>query len=98
MKLLKGLIIVMGVLIVAGLAVVAVTITGRMGGSTSKPGKAGAGFGTAALAIGPGCSIVETQLAGERLLVRTEGAAGCPRIHIVDVTTGAVLGTIDITN
>ena len=96
MPMLKGLIIVMGVLIVAGLAVVAVTITGRMGGSAPKSGKAG--FGASALAIGPGCSIVETRLAGERLLVRTDGGAGCPRIHIVDVATGAVLGTLDITN
>jgi hypothetical protein len=96
MPLLKGLIIVMGILIVAGLAVVAVTITGRMGGSAPKASKAG--FGQAALAIGAGCSIVETQLAGDRLLVRTDGAAGCPRIHIVDVATGAVLSTLDITN
>ncbi len=96
MPLLKGLIIVMGVLIVIGLAVVAVTITGRMGGSAPKASKAG--FGQAALAIGPGCSIAETRLAGERLLVRTEGGAGCSRIHIVDLTTGSVLSTLDITN
>lgn len=98
MPLLKGLIIVMGVLILAGLAVVAVTITGRMGGSAAKSGKASVGFGAVALAIGPGCSVVETQLAGERLLVRADGGAGCARIHILDVTTGAVLGTLDITN
>lgn len=98
MALLKTLIIVMGVLIVAGLAVVAVTITGRMGGAGPKAAKAGAGFGTVALAIGAGCSVVGTELAGDRLLVRTDGAAGCARIHIIDVTTGTGLGTLDITN
>ncbi|MFO0995444.1 MAG: hypothetical protein U1F33_02090 [Alphaproteobacteria bacterium] len=95
MRLLKGLIIVMGVLIVAGLGVVAVTITNRMGGAAPKASKGG--FGAAALAIGPGCQIVETQLSGDRMLVRTGGGAGCARIHIVDVTTGALVGTLDVT-
>jgi len=92
---LKALIIVMGALILAGVAIIGVTLVNRA--SEPRKGQAAApGFVAKALNVGPGCAVAETRLDGGRLVVRTEGPAGCRRIHILDLGTGEALGVIDM--
>ena len=95
MAVLKALVIIMGVLIVAGIAVVGVTIYNR---ATESDEGGRAEFGTAILEIGPDCHVDESRIEDERLLVRTDGPAGsgCARIHVLDIETGAPLGVIEV--
>ncbi|MFN0041866.1 MAG: hypothetical protein ACKVSF_01475 [Alphaproteobacteria bacterium] len=95
---LKGLIIFMGVLIVLGLGVMAVTIANR-GGKMAADGPRSAvagGFGKAVLDIGAGCEIAKTHVDSGRLVVRVDGPGGCRKILVVDLATGAVSGQLDI--
>lgn len=112
MAMLKGLIIFMGVLIVVGVGVIGVTIFNRMTKpkvevsepvpAAVAPPMAGAAipapraFGGAVLNVGAGCEIAETRADAGRLIVRTEGPGACRRIHILDLATGASLGTLDV--
>ena len=112
MAMLKGLIIFMGILIVVGVGVIGVTIFNRMNkpkvetaetppaaisapmaGASSAPPRA---FGGAVLNVGAGCEIAETRADAGRLIVRTDGPGACRRIHILDLATGASLGTLDV--
>ncbi|MHB1219766.1 MAG: hypothetical protein ACYC1L_16360 [Alphaproteobacteria bacterium] len=112
MAMLKGLIIFMGVLIVVGVGVIAVTIFNRMNkpkvevtetAPAAAPPVPGAplaaqprAFGGAVLNVGAGCEIAETRADAGRLIVRTDGSGACRRIHIIDLATGASLGTLDV--
>lgn len=109
MAMLKGLIIFMGVLIVLGLGVIGVTIFKRStkpkteAVETSAPAVPSApitgasrAFGSAVLNVGAGCEIAETRAEAGRLIVRTDGPGACRRIHILDLATGATLGTLEI--
>ena len=111
MAMLKGLIIFMGLLIVIGVGVIGVTIFNRMNkpkveamatapvAAPVAPGTPLASphaFGGAVLNIGAGCEIAETRADGGRLIVRTDGPGACRRIHILDLATGASLGTLDV--
>ncbi len=80
MPALKALVIGMALLIVAGLAVVAVTIANRTldgGGPTD-----------AALALPRGAEILETALDGGRIALRLRLADGSTAIHVYDLDTG----------
>ena len=79
MRALKGLVIGMGALIVAGLAVVAVTIANRtLDGAPSE----------AALALPEGAELVETALDGGRIALRLRLADGSTAIHVFELATG----------
>ena len=80
MAALKALVIGMALLIVAGLAVVAVTIANR----TLESG----GPADAALALPPGAEIIETALDGRRIALRLRLADGSMAIHVYDLDTG----------
>ncbi len=112
MQALKALVIIMGVLIVAGTTIVVVTIYNRMtsrgesappaGAATvaPTPTPAAAGplprFGDASVPLPDGCRVVEMTPAGERLLLRLGSIARCNRILVVDLGTGALLGSIEL--
>jgi hypothetical protein len=117
MQALKALVIVMGVLIVAGTTVVVVTIYNRMQtlgevapapaatpaptpapAVASSPTPAGPlpVFGDAPVAVPDGCRVVEMVPAGERLMLRLCRVARCNRILVLDLATGAVLGSFDL--
>lgn len=91
MQALKIMVIVMGVLLVVGFAVVIVTLANRMTGD-----KDAAGFGEIALPVPEGCVIAEATSDGERLILRLDGLPerGCREVVIVDLESGAVLGRI----
>ncbi|MGE0255004.1 MAG: hypothetical protein AB7N54_13455 [Alphaproteobacteria bacterium] len=92
MRALKALVIFMGVLIVAGVGVLA----WMMIGIANRPP---ADKGATALSLGlpAECAIASVVAAGERLAVVAEGpsAAGCRRIWLVDPARMRVVGTIE---
>ena len=80
MRALKGLVIVMGALIVAGLVTVVVTIANRTvdGGAATE----------AAFALPAGAEVLETALDGGRIALRLRLADGTTAIHVFDLATG----------
>jgi len=102
MQALKALVIVLGVMIVAGIAVVGVTIYHRTTNPVNSPvpGSAepgfGPGFGKVALELPPGSRIVEMTAEDDRLILRVGLADGGRQIIILDMATGKRLGTFEL--
>jgi len=106
MKALKVSVVLMGVLILAGLAVVAITVAKRGGAPPAETariappvapplaGAAPAGFGEATVTIPAGFAPVETRAEGDRMLIRLEGPGHAARILVIDLRTGHALGTV----
>ena len=109
MKALKVSVVLMGVLILVGLAVVAITVARRgsappvpaesargAGPAVSPPlaGAAPAGFGEATVTIPAGFAPVETRAEGDRMLIRLEGPGHAARILVIDLRTCHTLGTV----
>ena len=86
MRVLQALVIFMGVLIVAGVAVVAVTIVGRMSPS-ALPSP------SSVLREPPGTHIASATANGRQLVVVLQGG-GPDRIAIVDLATGKTTGHV----
>jgi hypothetical protein len=102
MRGLKALVISLGILIVAGMAVVAVTVANRIG-DRAEPARpaapaatAGTPFGRAEVAIPKGARVVETAVSGGRLVVRLELAGGATRLLVLDPDTGRAAGAVDL--
>lgn len=87
---LVALVVGLGILIFAGLIVVAITVAGRIGGG------GGEGFGQVALPLLEGCSIAEATTGEGRLILRLEGLAerGCNQVVILDLESGRELGRV----
>ena len=81
MRALKALVIGMGVLIVAGLATVVVTIANRTLDTDRPPTEA-------AFALPDGAAVLETALDGDRVALRLRLADGTTAIHVFDLATG----------
>ena len=93
MRVLKALVVGMGVLIVAGLAAVAVTVADRI----ADPPESAVGAPAAArVAIPPGARIVETATGDGRILLRLLLAGGGTRILAIDLATGRLSGRVDV--
>ena len=80
MRALKGLVIVMGALIVAGLVTIVVTVANRTldGGAATE----------AAFALPAGAEVLETALDGGKIALRLRLADGTTAIHVFDLATG----------
>ena len=87
MQALKVLVVVMGVLIVAGLTVVVVTVMSRMNHGAS-------GFGTASLTLPKGCRLVGMVNAGDRVALRLGDGPDCQLILFVDPDSGQQTGSL----
>jgi Family of unknown function (DUF6476) len=90
---LKVLVIVMGLLIVAGFIVIAAEIARRMSSSNASRPPASATF-SERIALPPGARVVSMTAAGERLVVHVDAPTG-PAAFIVDPRNGALLGTVE---
>ena len=90
MQALKYLVIVMAVLILAGMALLAYGLVTRVSGDGSE------GFAAVDVPLPPGCSIAETEVSENRLILRFEGLAerGCQQVVVVDMASGKVLGQV----
>jgi hypothetical protein len=97
LRALLALVIFMGILIVAGMVVVGVTIANRLGslGGGEKPAVAAGGFGDASVPIPAGCSIVESRPHGNRLIVRLGSGGRCDQVLVIDLRSGAVTGRLN---
>ena len=97
LRALLALVIFMGILIVAGMVVVGVTIANRLGslGEGDKPAAVAGGFGEAAVPIPAGCAIVETRPDGNRLIVRLGSGGRCDQVLVIDLRSGAVTGRLN---
>ena len=89
---LKGLVVAMGVLIVAGVAVIVVTIANRMAAMSAARAER---TGAIALAVPRGSTVAETIADGDRLVLRLDTPEG-PRVVVVDLGEGAVEATISL--
>jgi hypothetical protein len=91
---LKVLVIVMGLLIVAGFVVIAAEIARRM--STPNAGRlpASATF-SERIALPSGARVVSMTAAGDRLVVHVETPGGPSAAYVVDPRNGALLGTVE---
>ena len=94
MKPLVALVIIMGVLIVAGIVVIVVTIVSRMGGDRTANSVVAPQFAAVDLAVPAGCQVVETTTAADRLILRLGTGERCNQVLIVDMATGKLLGTV----
>ncbi len=92
---LKVLVIVMGLLIVAGFVVVAAEIARRMsspGGLRSPAAKAAF---TQRIALPSGAQVQSMEAVADRLVVHVKTSDGQSTAYIVDPRTGALLGTVE---
>jgi hypothetical protein len=99
MRGLKFLVVAMGVLILAGLATIAVTIVHRMGAGKAAerpvaPSAGSWGEGGKRLALPAGSRVAGMAIAEGRLVLRLEGPGAEQRLLLVDLATGASLGSI----
>src|SRR5258708_11837119 len=101
MRALKVLVVVMGVLLLAGVAVVIVTIMTRLAqhrAATAPAAMEGrpVPFGTTTLALPAGARVIEMQSAGRRLALHLRHADGSEALLILDPDTGTEIGTIEL--
>lgn len=101
MKLLKGLVVFMGILVVAGMAALAYGIYMKATDPdftvfADKPGegKVSAAFGDVSFPLPADCNIVETIPEGDRLYLRIGPVGPCERIVVINAGDGSVLGSI----
>lgn len=87
MRVLKAVVIIMGVLIVAGTVVLAMTIANRLGNRPAPPALAGLGEPE-------GSRILGIAATGDRLAVHVTGGGAEDRIVLVDPATHRVLGRL----
>ena len=92
---LKFAVVVMGILIVVGMVVMAVTIASRLSGMAETEAVP-ALTDQIAMSLPPGAVIVETDLDGDRLALRLETPDG-PVVQILDLSSGQLLSTIAVT-
>lgn len=92
MRALKILVIVMGVMIVVGVAVLVSVIIGRVSGaaSTARP------FVGAPIDLPPGARIEGMTADANRLVLRLALPDGASELVVIDLATGARLGTIPL--
>ncbi len=92
---LKVLVIVMGLLIVAGFVVIAAEIARRMSTpNAGRPPAASTAF-TERIALPSGARVVSMNAVGDRLVVHVETQGGPAAAYIVDPRNGALLGTVE---
>lgn len=96
LRVLLALVIFMGILIVAGLVVVGVTIAVRLSGmDDDETPAAKGGFEIADIPVPAGCEILETQADEDRLIVRLGLGGRCNQLIVIDLRSGAVTGRLN---
>jgi uncharacterized protein DUF6476 len=99
MRALKILVVVMGVLLIAGFAVVVVTIISRMTQRATPTAVAAAhlpAFGTTSVTLPADSLVMEVQGAGDRILLRLDLKDGTEMLLVLDAATGTELGRVKL--
>jgi len=91
MRALKAAVILMGILIVGGLALLAYAVVGGLSGA-----RPDVGFGDTTVVLPPGCVIAEARVADGTLVLRTDGPTerGCQQVILLDPKSGRELGRV----
>jgi len=102
MRALKTLVIGMGVLIDAGMALIAYGLYSKATDPEFAPFSAGGdgarAFGETSVTLPSGCTIVEVQPDGARLYLRIGPPINeCERVIVLDAQSGDIIGTIGVT-
>ncbi len=94
MQALKGFVVFMGLLIVAGLALVIYALVTRVSDGTGPSG----GFDATTVLLPAGCTLAEAHAEAGRLILRAEGPAerGCQQVILLDPESGKVLGRVTV--
>ena len=95
MRGLKILVVVMGVMLIVGFAVLVGAVAGRMSRSGSSPATARA-FNGSAIDIPRGVRIEAMTAGTDHLVLALALPEGGRQLLIIDLTTGARLGTIEL--
>jgi hypothetical protein len=97
LRALLALVIFMGILIIVGLVVVAVTVANRLSrmGEADTGGSVKSGFGEVQVPVPAGCAIVESRPEGNRLIVRLGSGGRCDQVLVIDLKSGAVTGRLN---
>ncbi|MFQ5776120.1 MAG: hypothetical protein ACE5GS_16495 [Kiloniellaceae bacterium] len=92
MQALKALVVVMGLLIMASLALLAYGLVTRLSEGTDGPGR----LGEVSLPLPAGCAIAEARSQEGRLILRIDGPAerDCQQVVVIDLSDGRVLGRV----
>ena len=93
MRALQAAVVVMGILIVAGVVVIVVTMVNRMG---QRPPAGLPAFGEVPLTLPAGARVVWATVDGGRLVIHIQGAGDAARFEVVDLATGARLGSVRV--
>jgi hypothetical protein len=94
MRALKILVVVMGIMLVAGFAALVVIIAGRL--SRGGPAVAGQPFAAAPLDVPAGARIETIGVGAERLVLNILLPNGNRELWVIDLTSGRRLGTIPL--
>ena len=95
LRLLKILVAAMGVMLVAGIVVLAVVIAGRL--AHRPPPPPGAAFTTPAVTLPHGASIERMSMGPDRIVLEVLLADGSAELVEIDLATGRLVGTIPLT-
>jgi hypothetical protein len=90
MRALKTLVIVLGVLLVLGTIGLAVAIVARVA-HRSPPGPP-----HHTIDLPPGAEIAQSEIAGDRLVLRLRLPGGDARVIVLDLRSGALVATLDL--
>lgn len=100
MRALKVLVVVMGVLLIAGVAVVIVTIMSRLTQKATPSAPVAAAhlvpFGNTTVTLPSDSLVMEVQGTGDRILLRLDLKDGTEMLLVLDAATGAELGRIKL--
>jgi hypothetical protein len=102
MRALKVLVIVMGVLLIAGIVALGFAVQYRMNHPRPTPTVGGPAIGPAGAAnaqtldLPQGAKVVGAEASGDRLVVRVELAGGGQELIIVNLATGAPVATVTL--
>ncbi|NKB48929.1 MAG: hypothetical protein GKS02_06140 [Alphaproteobacteria bacterium] len=108
MRVIKGVVIGLAVLIFVALGAVVWAIfnlnspddnraADNNGAGNNDAAAAGRIAETLSLGLPAGCEIADMELNGRRLAVRTAGLAGasdCARVYVIDLSSGAIINTV----
>jgi hypothetical protein len=92
---LKVLVIVMGLLIVAGVVVIAAEVARRMSNPNDSRSPAASASFTQRIALPSGAQVISMESVADRLVVHVKAADGQSSAYIVDPRSGALLGTVE---
>jgi hypothetical protein len=92
---LKVLVIVMGLLIVAGFVVIATEIARRMSSPGNARSPAASTAFTQRIALPSGAQVVSMESVNDRLVVHVKTSDGQSTAYIIDPRNGALLGTVE---